>query len=357
MRLLQKLCAFTGLTLLGVVPTAHAYGPGNPATYNAVPPGFTFCANDNAVCRVPAGATVYVVWGADTRYATAVGQGDFTCLPKGWGRQGMPRDLGVNDPASGVAKKCYIKTEGGSAPAPTPAPTAAPAPASAPASAPAPAQAATGIPAGAAACVTDGGTCRRSGAWTGVYGVNGRFVNIAGSGDFVCLPDRLRVADPAPGVQKTCYVTGGSATTAAPAPAPTPATAPTQTASSSTGVPGCNAFRGTIYNAAAKQYTTMAALNGNYANNVMLQTNNPVAECAQQCGRTGEPAPCAWFTVTQWLSSLTGSRQSSTTYVCHMFNDRSLRQITTPNLPRDRNLGAPDSPTQFRGAASYACRS
>lgn len=97
---------------LGMAAAVHAYGPGNPAKLNAVPPGFVECAVDGGVCKVPAGATGYVVYGTGNTFATAQGTGDFTCLPKGWVKQptaAKPQDLGVDDPVPNVQKKCYLQ--------------------------------------------------------------------------------------------------------------------------------------------------------------------------------------------------------------------------------------------------------
>lgn len=106
------------MTSLGLVTAAHSYGPGNPSSVTAVPSGFTACGTDGKVCKAPAGVTtVYVLYGAGTKFATAQGSGDFTCLPKGWVKTpsaSTPIDLGVDDPVPGVAKTCYIQTPGAS---------------------------------------------------------------------------------------------------------------------------------------------------------------------------------------------------------------------------------------------------
>ena len=97
---------------LGVTLAAHAYGPGNPASLPSVPPGFKECGVDGAVCKVPAGATVYVVYGTNGKFATAQGTGDFTCLPAGWVKAptaDKPQDLGIPDPVPNVQKKCYVQ--------------------------------------------------------------------------------------------------------------------------------------------------------------------------------------------------------------------------------------------------------
>ncbi|MCX7148482.1 MAG: hypothetical protein NTY05_03570 [Rhodocyclales bacterium] len=119
-----KKVVLSALTGLGVTFVAHAYGPGNPAQLNAVPPGFTECAVDGGVCKVPAGATAYVVYGTNGKFATAQGTGDFTCLPKGWvatPSASKPQDLGIPDPVPNVQKKCYLQAK---APAPVAPPAA-----------------------------------------------------------------------------------------------------------------------------------------------------------------------------------------------------------------------------------------
>ena len=71
MRMLRKV-VFGALTGFGVTLVAHAYGPGNPVTFPSVPPGFAECAVDGGVCRVPAGATAYVVYGTNGKFATCL---------------------------------------------------------------------------------------------------------------------------------------------------------------------------------------------------------------------------------------------------------------------------------------------
>ena len=127
MSILSK-AAFGALTGFGVALVAHAYGPGNPATLPSVPPGFAECGVDGAVCRVPAGATAYVVYGTNGKFATAQGTGDFTCLPAGWVRTptaAKPQDLGIPDPVPNVQKRCYVQRP---AAAPTPPVTPTPVP-------------------------------------------------------------------------------------------------------------------------------------------------------------------------------------------------------------------------------------
>lgn len=107
-----KKVVFGALTGLGVTLAAHAYGPGNPASLTAVPQGFAECAVDGGVCKVPPGATAYVVYGINGKYLTSQGTGDFTCLPKGWvptPTPAKPQDLGIPDPVPNVQKKCYLQ--------------------------------------------------------------------------------------------------------------------------------------------------------------------------------------------------------------------------------------------------------
>lgn len=121
----------------------------------------------------------------------------------------------------------------------------------------------------------------------------------------------------------------------------------------------CNAKTANIYQATNKSYKAMAALNKNYFKNSTLTSTSPTtanADCAKLCGNAGEPAPCAWFSVTKWLTTNTATRKDSISYQCHMFNDRNLKQITTPSLPKGDNLGSPSNPARFQEAWTYACR-
>lgn len=264
MNLTNKLIAGT-LAGLGLASAAHAYGPAEPKSATAVPSGYTKCADDGKVCTPAAGVTVLVYWGANGKFTTATGTGAFTCLAAGWQKdKSKPADLGVADPASGVAKSCYIPTS-----------------------------------AMAAAATTS------------------------------------------------------TATTAKPA---TTATQAASTPAPALVVPACNAYKETIFNAKAKEYKTTAELAGNYAKNQTMATTSAAAatDCAKFCGAMGEPAPCAWFSVTKFLSTVGG--KDTIAYSCHMFNDRSLKQISTPSLPKEVNLGTPDSALRFQEAHSYACR-
>ncbi len=158
----------------------------------SAPQGTEPCATDSNNCQASGNWTG--VYGVPGKYVQISGSGAFTCLSN---------TFGVPDPAPGVLKTCHV-----SAGAIVKAPAAAATTGSA---------FVTSIPADATACATDGKTCTRSGSWTGVYGVNGKYVKISGSNSFVCLPGNLKVDDPVPGVLKTCYVT---ATATAPAPTP-----------------------------------------------------------------------------------------------------------------------------------------
>lgn len=124
---ISKKGVLAGLTSLAVATLTHAaYVPGSPAFLNAVPAGFIACGTDGKVCKAPAGvSTVYVLYGAGTKFATAQGSGDFTCLPKGWVKNpsaSTPIDLGIDDPVPGAAKTCYIQTPGASSTSGTQAP-------------------------------------------------------------------------------------------------------------------------------------------------------------------------------------------------------------------------------------------
>jgi hypothetical protein len=227
------------LTGLGMMSAAHAgtYGPGSPATLTSVPAGFTLCGADYKVCKVPAGATAYVVYGKGNKWATAQGTGDFSCLPKGFVKfpsGSQPQDLGVDDPLPKTAKECHVKIAGGTAP-PVPQPPVTP---------PAASTSGTSIPSGAVACATDGKKCDVSGAWTGVYGAGNKYAPIAGNGPFTCLPKGYvktpsattppdtGIDDPAPGVQKTCHVVGKIS-------APTQTTQSSPPPSASSASPNC----------------------------------------------------------------------------------------------------------------------
>lgn len=88
--------------------------------------------------------------------------------------------------------------------------------AAAPAAPAAPADAAAAPAAGPVElkeCAQDGGRCQPSGDWIGTYGANGTFVNIFGSGPFVCHPNSFKIPDPVPRVKKTCSIKALSSAT------------------------------------------------------------------------------------------------------------------------------------------------
>lgn len=224
-------CILGALAGLSFFSVAHAgpYGPSNPATVDKIPPGFTFCADDGKVCKVPNGVTVYVAWGpkGGNKFATAQGTGDFTCLPNGWVKpwqKGQPPDLGVEDPAPKVAKACYIMAQGAAAQPTQPAQPAQPAQPTQPAkpvqTPPPPPPSVVMDTTGLTQCGVDGKVCNASGAWKGVYGVAGtaKYARISGTGPFTCLPKGFvkvpsatqpadtGVDDPASGVAKACYI-------------------------------------------------------------------------------------------------------------------------------------------------------
>lgn len=234
------------------------YGPGTPATLATLPADFKLCAEGGKVCKVANATTVtYVLYGKGTKFNTAQGKGDFTCLPKGWVKTpsaATPQDVGVDDPIPGGAKDCYVQVAGAAtSPTTTTTPVAPPPPTQKPAATVA-AAAGLQIPAGAVLCAADGKVCNASGDWSGVYGVTGKYVAISGTGPFTCLPKGFvkfpsattpkdtGVDDPASGVVKSCYVVGkvtqAATTTATPAPvALNPASSPTcQTAWDANGI-------------------------------------------------------------------------------------------------------------------------
>ncbi|MCX7155668.1 MAG: hypothetical protein NTW45_04400 [Rhodocyclales bacterium] len=245
-------CIIGALASLGIMSAAQAgpYVPGNPTTLNLLPSDFKLCAEGGKICKVAnATAMTYVLYGKGTRFNTAQGTGNFTCLPKGWVKTpsaATPQDLGVDDPIPGGAKDCYVQVAAGTPqtqtpPAPTPPPQTPP-PQTTSAQPVAPAgNAGVPIPSGAVLCAADGKVCNAVGNWTGVYGATGKFVAISGSGPFTCLPKGFvkypsattpkdtGVDDPASGVVKSCHIVG----TIAPA-AATTTTAPVKPASSPT---------------------------------------------------------------------------------------------------------------------------
>lgn len=73
------------------------------------------------------------------------------------------------------------------------------------------------VPPGAQRCADDFGTCNLPGDWSGgylYYGANGKFVEIEvgpTAMELICHSDPLGIADPAPKVEKYCYLLAGTA--------------------------------------------------------------------------------------------------------------------------------------------------
>jgi len=242
-------------------------------------------------------------------------------------------------PASTVAKPATP------APAPAPAPVAAK-----PATPPASSSSATAVPQGARNCATDGKKCLVAGNWTGVYGANNTFAKISGSGDFVCLPSTFKIADPVPGVLKTCWVIG-----AAPAPA---AKAPAAAAQ-----PKINALplscKGGLMDKPVKTFTSRADFDkaGYGAPVAMAATSlaGATEECRTSCANTGEPAPCGWYTLVQWREDTSADGKSRTVYSCYKVGARNYKDAFKPKMANDKNFGSPSNGLYFRESYTYPC--
>jgi hypothetical protein len=185
------LCAI----LLGLGVTSGSLAqPGRYYPYLAngiasqVPDGFIPCADDFQNCTVGRAATqtsiITVYYGAMGKYIVSSGEGDFSC---------QPATFGISDPVPHVRKTCWIlasylgSTSGNLAASPSRTPSAT-------------------VPADVRGCAVDFGQCNQAGLWVGVYGANGKYVSIAGSGPFTCLPGTFSISDPVENVQKTCSV-------------------------------------------------------------------------------------------------------------------------------------------------------
>jgi alpha-L-rhamnosidase len=142
-------------------------GAGAVAAANTPPLGATVCAVDYGTCTIPANATATVWYGVGTTWDEFPNRsGSFTCLPS---------TFGVADPVPGVQKSCELVING--------------------------------PPSTATVCAVDYGTCTipANKAATVWYGAGTTWdVFAKKSGSFTCLPSTFGVADPVPGVQKSC---------------------------------------------------------------------------------------------------------------------------------------------------------
>ena len=262
----------------------------------------------------------------------------------------LPRQQGT-DPAPAAAPAPAAK-------APPPA-AKAPAPAAAPASTGA--TPVTSIPQGAKACATDGKTCSATGNWTGVYGANNKFAKISGSGSFTCLPGTFKIDDPVPGVLKTCYIIAAAAapvsTTARPAPAAV-TKAPTQVATAQPKVnPLPLSCKGGLIHT-TKKFANRNDFNKSFPSaDTMAATSLDGAtnECRASCAKTGEPAPCGWFTLVQWREDSSATGKSRTAYTCHKVNARGYKDAFKPTMPNDTNFGNAANGLFYKDAWTYPC--
>ncbi len=229
----------------------------------------------------------------------------------------------------------------------------APNPAAAPAPAPVAAKPTdpnivTSIPQGARNCANDSGKCLVVGNWTGVYGANNAFAKISGSGDFICLPSTFKINDPAPGVAKSCWVIG-----AAPA-APAPVAA---------ALPKVNQLplscKGGLVNSPTKTFTIPDDFSKNgYGHPVTMAATDltgATTECMNICAKTGEPAPCGWYTLVQWRSDTSADKKSRMVYACYMVQARNYKDAFKPKMATDKNFGNASNGMFFKEAYTYPC--
>ena len=183
---LTGLCASTS-----AVSQTSQYTPIFPSgTYEvSVPVSFTPCANDFQNCKILTDQVgmqnlVSVFYGARGKYVVSQGTGDFKCEPS---------TFGISDPLPMVKKTCWVfasfANNSDAITAGSPNTTIE-----------------SSVPTGMRSCAVDFATCSQAGIWIGVYGANGVYKNIAGTGDFSCVPGTFGLDDPVPNVQKTCSV-------------------------------------------------------------------------------------------------------------------------------------------------------
>lgn len=341
-------------------------------TATSVPAGATECGNGAGnICTMTGNRTVY--YGAGAKWGVVTGTGSFTCLPKGWQKDASkPKDLGIDDPAPGVVKKCFIVTSGSTTPAPatpapvTPAPVTpapvTPTPATPAAVTPAPASGVvTAVPSNAKECVLGtASVCSMTGNWTTYYGAGTKYAVVNGTGNFTCLPKGwvkdaskpkdLGVDDPVPGGAKKCFVVGTMAAAAAATPVTTPA------AKVNTLPLTCT---GSLFSTPTRNFTSTGDFDKNgYLAPQMMTATNPTAaadECKALCAKTGEPAPCGWYTVVQWMESYSATGKSQMTYGCYRVNARDQKGIFKPVMSKETNFGSPSNGLNFKDSWTYSC--
>jgi hypothetical protein len=251
----------------------------------------------------------------------------------------------VSNPA-----QCYQNAKAGKPVAKPAAP--APAPAAKPA-APAAPKIAASVPQGFAVCADENQRCNATGNWTGYYGANGKFAPISGSGAFSCTTSFLRLSDPAPGVVKKCYVIASAVPKQAPQQA-AKAAAPAKPAVAALPL-SCS---GGLVNNKTVKLAGMGDLQKLYTSGDSTTATTLAAatdECKARCARTGEPAPCGWYTLVQWRADTSADGKSRTAFTCYLKNDRSYKNATKPVLANDKNFGTPSNGLFYRDAWTYPC--
>lgn len=119
------------------------------------PTAYTWCSGESQNCALP--GTSSVAYGANGRFSYRTLSGTFSCSNATFG-----------DPAPGLAKACYVG------------------------------------PAGYSYCSAEWGTCSVSGTHTVAFGGNGTFVYKTVSSNVAC--NNSTFGDPAPGVNKACFI-------------------------------------------------------------------------------------------------------------------------------------------------------
>jgi hypothetical protein len=187
-----------------------------------------------------------------------------------------------------------------------------------------------------------------TGSWTGVYGANGKFAKISGSGSFTCLPKNLGIEDPAPRVAKTCYLTSGTMASSATA---------TRAAPAKVSQLPLTCAGGLIQDKPKKFASTSDFASTYKWSENLAETSADAAKsaCQAYCAKTGEPEPCGWYTLVQWRVDTSADGKSRGQYGCYMVNARNYKDAFTPKMETGKNYGSPSNGLFYTDAWTYPC--
>lgn len=148
--------------------------------------------------------------------------------------------------------------------------------------------------------------------------------------------------------------------TPAPAPVAKPATpAPTAKSAPKPAVAALPlSCSGGLVNNKTVNFTSASALTNSYtssANMTATSLTDATGECKARCAKTGEPAPCGWYTLVSWRIDTSADSKSRGQYTCYMKNDRGYKDAAKPVMEKGKNFGNAANGMFYTDAWTYPC--